>query len=1068
MRNIILSFFCICLLTAGIAQKKNAVQYSTSVIGAQPARYFAPVKWRNIGPFRGGRSVAATGVAGNPFTYYMGTVGGGVWKTEDAGVSWQNISDGQLNTSSVGAVAVADSDPNTVYVGMGEHAVRGVMSSYGDGVYKSTDAGKTWKHLGLALTRQIAAIRIDPKNPDIVYVAAQGATYAPTEDRGIYKSIDGGKNWKKALYVDENTGCTDLSMDMNNPKILYASMWDHRRLPWQVRSGGKGSGLYKSTDAGETWTRLEKGLPKELGKMAIAVSGANSNKVYADIESDTEKEQGGVFVSNDAGASWSRVSKDHNTVHRAWYYIKIAADPLNEEVVYVMSSPMLKSIDGGKTFSMMSTMHGDHHNMWINPANSKNIILADDGGAVVTFNGGQTWSSQGNQPTAQFYRVNADNLFPYNLYGGQQDNSSVRIASRTTNNYSIEERDWTNSAGGESAFLAFNPNDPRYVMGGSYQGTIEVLDQQMMEGKPIMEKPLQFQSLQPKNMRYRFNWNAPIICSPNDPNTFYHGGNVLFKTSNLGKTWQAISPDLTRHDTSRMGVSGVPYTNEGAGGENYCTLTYINESPLEKGVIYTGSDDGLVYITKDGGANWTNITPAGLPECLINSIEVSPYDKATAYIATTRYKFNDLTPAIYKTTNYGKTWLKITNGIPDGAYTRVVREDAERKDLLYAGTETGLYISYDGGNQWMAFQLNLPNSPITDLKLHQGDLLAATAGRAFWILDDIGLIRQYNPTISDKNEMYLYKPEDVFRVSGGSQLDRVVSEEPAGPAPSGTAGTNPATGAVIYYQLPSKLDSAAELTIEISDAGNNLVRKYSNKPDPKFVSYPGGPTADALLNTKGGLNRFVWDLRYTTLPGVTGVYIEGSYAGHKVAPGTYTVRLKTGSQEKLSTFLVKADPRIKATTEEYTLQNQTLSAIETGVKEIHNSVTEIRKAREQINYLVDLIADKPDMKLVADSGKAVVKIITGWEEKLVQPKSQSYDDIINFENKLSADYIFLRGETDANIPYITDGQQEILKELNAKWALLKNELDLIKSNQIGGFNKLCTEKKLEKITVIKL
>jgi hypothetical protein len=568
-------------------------------------------------------------------------------------------------------------------------------------------------------------------------------------------------------------------------------------------------------------------------------------------------------------------------------------------------------------------------------------------------------------------------------------------------------------------------------------------------------------------MRYRFNWNAPIICSPNDPNTFYHGGNVLFKTSNLGKTWQAISPDLTRHDTSRMGISGVPYTNEGAGGENYCTLTYINESPLEKGVIYTGSDDGLVYITKDGGANWTNITPAGLPECLINSIEVSPHDKATAYITTTRYKFNDLTPAIYKTTNYGKTWVKITNGIPDGAYTRVVREDAERKDLLYAGTETGLYISYDGGNQWMAFQLNLPNSPITDLKLHQGDLLASTAGRAFWILDDIGLIRQYNPSISDKNEMYLYKPEDVFRVSGGSQLDRVVSEEPAGPAPTGTAGTNPATGAVIYYQLPSKLDSATELTLEILDAGNNLIRKYSNKPDPKFVAYPGGPKADALLNTKGGLNRFVWDLRYTTLPGVTGVYIEGSYAGHKVAPGTYTVRLKAGNQEKLSTFLVKADPRIKATAEEYALQNQTLSAIETGVKEIHNSVTEIRKAREQINYLVDLIADKPDMKLVADSGKAVVKVITGWEEKLVQPKSQSYDDIINFENKLSADYIFLRGETDANIPYITDGQQEILKELNAKWALLKNELDLIKNNQIGGFNKLCTEKKLEKITVIK-
>ncbi len=1065
MRKILLSIPVILILSFAVAQKKNNQPGPAPVSIVSPGTYFAPAKWRNIGPYRGGRSVAATGVVGYPFTYYMGTVGGGVWKTTDAGVSWQNISDGQFKTSSVGAIAVAESDPNIVYVGMGEHAVRGVMSSYGDGVYKSTDAGKTWAHLGLQLTRHIAAIRIDPKNPDIVFVAAQGAMYGPGEDRGIYKSTDGGKNWKKILYVDENTGCADLSMDISNPRILYAAMWDHRRFPWQVRSGGKGSGLYKSIDGGETWTRLEKGLPKELGKMAIAVSGANSNKVYAVIESDTQKEQGGVFASSDAGASWSRVSKDHNTVHRAWYYLEIAADPLNEEVVYVMSSPMLKSIDGGKTFGFMNTMHGDHHNMWINPSNSKNMILADDGGAVISFNGGQTWSTQANQPTAQIYRINADNLFPYNVYGGQQDNSSVKIASRTTYNGSIEERDWTYSAGGESAFLAFDPNNPRYVMGGSYQGTIEVVDQQIMEGKPIMEKPLQYQSLQPKNMRYRFNWNAPIICSPHEPNTFYHGGNVLFKTTNLGKTWQPVSPDLTRHDTSRMGISGVPYTNEGAGGENYCTLSYIVESPLEKGVIYTGSDDGLVQLTKDGGATWTNITPAGLPECLINSIEVSPHDKATAYIATTRYKFNDFSPAIYKTSNYGKSWVKIITGIADGAYTRVVREDAGRKNLLYAGTETGLYISYDGGSQWMPFQLNLPVTPITDLKLHQGDLIASTGGRSFWILDEIGLIRQYDPAIAQKNELHLYQPEDAYRVSGGSQLDKIINEEPIGPAPTGTAGTNPATGVVMYYQLSAKPDTAAELTLEILDADNKLVRKYSNKPDEKFASYPGGPTADPVLNVKAGLNRFVWDMRYATLPGVTGVYIEGSYRGHKAAPGKYTARLKMGSQEKQVSFTVLADPRIRATAADYALQHQTLTDIEAGVKLIHNSVTDIRKAREQINYLMGIVDDQPAMKTVVDSGKAVVKIITAWEEKLVQPKSQSYDDIINFENKLSADYVFLRGETDSNIPYVTDGQQEVLKELNAQWAVLKTELQSIIRTNIGGFNKLCAEQKLEKITV---
>ncbi len=1066
MRNFFLHLGCLLITLPAFSQKKkpSLTVPATSKVSLDTS--YSPVKWRNIGPYRGGRSVAVSGVVNDPLTYYMGTVGGGVWKTADAGVSWQNISDGQFKTSSVGAVEVAASNANIIYVGMGEHAIRGVMSSYGDGVYKSTDGGKTWQHLGLALTRHIAAIRIHPKQPDRVVIAAQGAVYGPGRDRGVYTSSDGGKNWQQTLYVDENTGCVDLAMDPNNPLVLYAAMWDHRRLPWQVRSGGKGSGLYKSVDGGENWVKLEKGLPKALGKMAVAVSGANSEKLYAVIESDTEKEEGGLFVSSDAGRSWSRASKDHNTVHRAWYYVEVAADPLNEEVVYVMSSPMLKSIDGGKTFGFMQTMHGDHHQMWINPANSKNFILADDGGAVVTFNGGQTWSAQSNQPTAQLYRVNADNLFPYNVYGGQQDNTSLKIASRSTAGYSIGERDWSPSAGGESAFLAFDPNNPKYVMGGSYQGTIEVLDQQLMEGRNIMQKPLQYQSLQPKNMRYRYNWNAPIICSPHDPATFYHGGNVLFKTTNLGKTWQPVSPDLTRNDTSRMGVSGVPYTNEGAGGENYGTLTYIVESPAEQGVIYTGSDDGLVQLTRDGGKNWTNITPAGLPECLINSIEVSPHEKGTAYIATTRYKFNDFSPAIFKTTNYGVSWVKLVNGINGDAYTRVVREDVVTKDLLYAGTETGLYLSFNGGGLWQPFQLNLPVTPITDLKLHQGDLIAATGGRSFWILDDVGLVQQLGAGMGDSNTLRLFVPEDAYRVSGGSQLDKVLSEEPIGPAPAGTAGTNPSTGMVFYYHLPTVPDSSTILTLEIRDAANKVVRKYSSKPDDKFESYPGGPIAAPLLVTKKGLNRFVWDLRYATLPGVTGVYIEGSYRGHKAMPGKYTAHLTMGSQQKEVAVTILPDPRIKATSEDYQLQHATLSAIEKGVTDIHLSVTGMRKAREQVNYLVNLLSDQPALKAVADSGKKVVDIIKAWEDDLVQAKSQSYDDIINFENKLSADYIFLRGETDGNIPFVTDGQREILAELDAKWAVLKTRMQSIIQTHIGGFNQLCEQQQIKKITLV--
>ena len=1027
--------------------------------------YAKAVRWRNIGPFRGGRSVAGSGVAGNPLVYYIGTTGGGTWKTEDAGLSWQNISDGKFRTSSVGAVAVAEADPSVVYVGMGEHAPRGVMTSYGDGVYQSTDGGRNWQKRGLDLTRHIAGISVHPKNADLVYVAAQGALHGPSEDRGGYRSADGGKNWKKVLYVDANTGCADLSMDPVNPRILYAAMWDHRRLPWQMRSGGKGSGLYKSTDGGETWSRLEKGLPKELGKMGVSVCRSNPNRVYAVIESDTQAEKGGVFRSEDGGKSWNRVSKDHRSVQRAWYYTEIFADPIDENTVYVLNSPMLKSIDGGVTFARITGTHGDYHHMWINPANNKNILLSNDGGGAVTFNGGNSWSAQGNQPTAQFYRVNADNRFPYSVYGGQQDNSSVVIASRNTAGAGITDKDWRSSAGGESAFLAFDPDDPRYVMGGSYQGTIQVQDQQTMEGKPVMVSPIQYQALPAKSMKYRFNWNAPIIWSRHEPNTFYHAGNVLFKTTDRGRSWQPVSPDLTRRDTAKLGWGGAPYTNEGAGGENYCTISYVRESPHEKGVIWAGSDDGLVHLTRDGGQTWTDVTPKGLGETLVNCIEVSPHEKATAYIATTRYKLNDFAPAIYRTADYGRSWTKIVNGIPDGAYTRTVREDSVRKGLLFAGTETGLYLSFDGGNRWAPWQSNLPVSPVTDLMVHQGDLIAATAGRSFWILDDLGPVRQFDEK-NLKDSLWVYQPEDAYRVSGSSTLDKVSDEEEEdNPARYGLTGTNPSTGVVLYYQLPAKVDTGRVMTLEVLNGQGTVLRKFSSAKDKKFVAFPGGPPADPVLPAKPGLNRFVWDMRTETLPAVDKVFIEGSYQGRKVAPGSYQARMRIGGQEKIVSFRILADPRLLATAADYEAQQKTLTAIEDGVKEIHQGVNRMRKAQQQLNELLGLLEDQASMKAVADTGKVVVKKIRAWEARVIQPKSESNDDVINFENKLSADYIFLKGELDVNTPYVTAGQQERLGELDAQWQTLRTEMNRLVEGDIARFNALCRQKQLEKITL---
>ncbi|MEM6319198.1 MAG: glycosyl hydrolase [Bacteroidota bacterium] len=1019
---------------------------SSNTKTSKAEQFFQPLKYRNIGPFRGGRSNTASGVVGDPLTYYMGTTGGGLWKTEDAGQHWNNISDGFFETGSVGAVAVSESNPNIVYCGMGEHAVRGVMTHHGDGVYKSIDAGKTWEKIGLEGTQHIARITIHPSNPNIVYVAAQGALYSPSEERGIYKSTDGGQTWSKILFVDKKTGCTELSMDKNHPHILYAAMWEHQRLPWKIISGGPGSGLYKSTDAGKTWKKIHKGLPGEKGKMAVSVCPSNSSKVYALIESDSDQEKGGLFVSNDAGGNWTRVSKDHRLTQRAWYYTEVFTDPQNENMVYVLSAPALRSIDGGKTWSRITGTHGDYHDLWINPDNPKNLCIANDGGAAISFNRGKTWSRQDNMPTVQIYRLNVDNEFPYNLYGGQQDNTSIKIASRALGRYRITERDWSYSAGGESAFLAFDPDNPRYVLGGSYLGTIEVLDTEANAGTDIMAAPIQYLSRAASDMKYRYNWNAPIIWSKHEPNTYYHAAQHLLRTRDMGKTWEEVSPDLTRNDRAKQVKGGGPYTVEAVGAENYGTISYVIESPQEKGVMWVGTDDGLVQLTKDGGATWQNVTPKGLKECLVNAIDVSPHDPATAYIATTRYKFNDHTPALYKTTNYGKTWTNITNGIPQGAFTRVVREDSQRKDLLFAGTETGIYVSWNGGNNWEAFQLNMPNTPITDLKLKHDDLIVATSGRSFWILDDLEAVRQYNPQAT---AMQLLQPADVILANGGSPLNGN-SKSFKGTNP--LSGVNPANGAVIYYHLP-KTAEAVTLTMEISDVQGNIIRTFSSAKDTNYKSYAGGPPANPKLGTSEGLNRFVWDLRHSIMAGAPDAYIEGSYRGHKVIPGTYTIVLKNGTTQLNTTLKVLPNPLYPTDEATYQAYDELMKKMEGEFTQMHVMVNKMKDLQTKLNNVLTNMADDSEEVDLKKEGTALAEKMKAWDKDMVQRKSKAYDDVENFPNKFTAEYLFLINQTESDIPRINKPNLDRLAELTAEWDRLKKRGNELLDQTIPAYNQ---------------
>lgn len=1006
----------------------------TNTLNADTTIYTA-TSWRNIGPWRGGRSVAVAGIASQPLTYFAGYTGGGLWRTDDAGISWRSISDGFFRTGSVGAIAVAPSDVNVMFVGMGEHAIRGQSSTYGDGVYKSTDQGRTWRNVGLTATRQISAVRIHPQNPDVVYAAAQGDRWKGTPDRGIYRTTDGGKTWSLVLEGENATsGASDLSMDPTNPRILYAALWDHQRVPWQVRSGGAGSGIWKSLDGGDTWSRLTQGLPKLMGKIGVAVSPANPDRVFAIVEA----EQGGLFRSDDAGKTWRLLSGDRLIQTRSWYYMKVIADPKNAEVVWVLNAPIMRSIDGGRTFASVPATHGDNHALWINPDDPRYMINGNDGGASVTLDAAKSWSAQDNQPTSQFYHVTVDDDFPYKLYSGQQDNSSVVIRSRS-NSGSIGERDWWSGAGCESANIGVSAKNPRYVYGGCYQGLIDELDQETWLSREVMAYP-EMNLIEPTDKtKYRFNWTAPIVVSQHNDQVVFHGANVLFRTRDRGQSWAPISPDLTCNDKTRQGWGGTPITNEGAGGEVYGTIFVIEESPHDANTIYVGTDDGVVQVTRDGGATWTNITPGAAGDGLVNEMEVSPHDASTVYVAFRKDRIGDPAPHVFKSTDGGRTWTRIVSGLREGEPVRVVREDTERRGLLYAGTETGVYVSYNGGARWQPFSGNLPVVPVTDLEVRHGDLIASTEGRSFWILDDLSTLRQHADSVIAA-AAHLYRPR-IALLPGGTGG--------GGGFGGRNAGRNPPNGAVVFYRLSVAPDSADTLKVEFLDGRGRVVRSLSNKEG----------MGSARLAPRAGVNNVTWDLRRpapTTLPGV--LLFGAPNGGARVSPGMYQVRLSVGSVTRNQPLEVRLDPRIEATPAQVAERDSVANLLIARIGEMHDAVNRVRDIKSQVQGFVTRTKDADSAKAIATTGGAIVKKVDTLDPRLTT-KAQNGQDIINYTNGLNGQFGFLLGQVEGN-PVLTQGARQRLVELEQLWRGLRGDVEGVESD-VDAFNRLLQAAKVE-------
>ena len=1017
MKNLFLAIGCFLLISA---HKVNAQKIESKF----SEEYYKSLEWRNIGPFRGGRSGTVTGVKNKANLYYFGATGGGVWKTNDAGNTWSNISDGYFG-GSIGAVAVSESDNNVLYVGMGEKTVRGNVSS-GYGMWKSIDAGKTWSFKGLKNSRHIPRVRIHPKNSDIVFAAVLGDLYKSSNERGVYKSTDGGDTWRKVLFSNNDAGAIDLIIDPNNPRILYASTWNVRRTPYSLSSGGEGSAIWKSTDEGETWTNIStnKGLPKGIwGIIGLAVSPVNSEIVWALIEN----EKGGVYKSTDAGKTWNLINSERKLRQRAWYYTRIYADTQDENGLYVLNVRYHQSKDGGKTYKTYSAPHGDHHDLWISPEDNQRMIIADDGGAQISFDAGENWSTYMNQPTSQFYRVVTDNHFPYRIYGAQQDNSTVRISHRT-NGGNIGESDWESTAGGESAHIAVDPLNNDIVYGGSYGGFLTRVNHKSGERRAINVWPDDPMGHGAEDMKYRFQWNYPIFFSPHNKKKMYTTSNHVHVTTNEGQSFEVISPDLTRNDPKTLGPSGGPITKDNTGVEYYATIFAAVESPFEKDLIWTGSDDGLVHITTDGGKNWQNVTPKKMPEwMMINCIEVDPFTAGGAYIVGTKYKTGDYNPYIYKTEDYGKSWELITNGIPNEHFTRALRSDPNRKGLLYAGTESGMYISFDDGANWKPFQLNLPLVPITDLTIKNNNLIAATQGRSFWLIDDLTPLHQLNNELVSRDD-FIFKPMDSYRMGGSKRKSR-------------TAGQNHPGGVIVNYFVKN-VEETDTVSLALFEESGRHIKTFSTKPDKE--------QNEETLEVKSGANSFNWNMQYPDAEKVKGMILWwASLAGPKALPGDYNITLsKNGNVASKQTFTLLKDPRSSATDEDLKAQFDFIIEIQEKLTETHKTLKNITKVRNQVKQLKSSINNKEKHKGIIALADKIVKDLTFHENELYQTKSKSGQDPLNFPIKLNNKLAHLNSlsstgdfkPTDQSVAFKNEVVSQIDSELAKIYSIFEKDI----------------------------
>jgi photosystem II stability/assembly factor-like uncharacterized protein len=1053
------------------------------------------LEWRLLGPFRGGRVGAVAADWSEPRTFYFGSTGGGVWKTTDGGIYWQNVSDGFFQRASVGGIGVAQADSNVLYVGMGESCIRGNVA-HGDGVYKSTDAGKTWTHLGLAATRHIAKVTIHPTNPDSVYVAALGHAHGPNQERGIYRSRDGGATWEHVLFRGQDAGANDLSMDPHNPRVLYASFWETRRTPWSLTSGGPGSGLFKSIDGGDTWTEIShnKGLPKgTLGKIGVCASGAQRDRVFAIVEA----EEGALFRSDDGGETWDRLSEQRELRQRAWYYHHVIADPRDAETVWVLNIETWRSTDGGPTFNRVAIPHGDNHDLWIDPRDPRRMIEGNDGGATVTFDGGESWSSIYNQPTAEFYHVTTDTRTPYRVYGAQQDNTTITVPSRSplsaiTNNENYD------IGGGESGYIAVRPDDPNIVYAGSYLGFLTRYDHRTGQARNIEVWPEEVLGGGASDAKYRFQWTFPIVLSPHDPDVLYATGNHVFRSTDEGLTWDEISPDLTRADRSKMESSGGPLTRDNTGAEYYGTIFAFAESPLERGLLWAGSDDGLVHISRDNGAAWHNVTPAGLPEwSLISIIEASPHDAATAYVAATRYKLDDFAPYLFKTNDYGSSWTRITAGLPENVFTRAIREDPTRRGLLYAGTEPGLYVSFDDGGNWQSLKGTLPVVPIHDLvvKEPEGDLVLATHGRSFWVLDDLGPVRQAQSDTTDQHAV-LFAPRPAvrfatnsgfglratrginYKMPGTLMLPYRQREDPRTGDKEDVfldAARNPPDGALIAYFLKDKPED--DITLTFLHADGREIRTFSSKiPD---AEKPGEKDEDEELPKKpkepripkeAGLNRWTWNLRY---PDATRIddddaaneLVEDGLPGPLVPPGTYRGRLTVGDQEHEQSFEVRKDPRVDASDADFQAQFELLLGVRDRLSEAHTAINQLRALRRRAEDWSRRARGKSDLEQVATAAKAVVEHLKPIEAELIQADAKSRADRLNLPVKLNGKLAALAGNVGNGDGAPTRAQRQVFADLSTRVSFQVGLLDEVLATEVEALNQAIQTKRLPPVGV---